>query len=100
MGSIVTGMPAWEAEAEKSRTVLANSIQTQWLLPEDKLPPAERLNVLDIPRESGLLSEKELEITESDASKLVRKMGAGDWSAEEVTIAFLKRATIGHQLVS
>lgn len=91
---------AWEAEAEKSRKVRTDSIREQWLLPQEKLPSSDRVNVLAIPEESGLLSQTELEITGSDATSLVQKMGEGTWSAEEVVVAFLKRATIGHQLVS
>ncbi|KAL2061684.1 hypothetical protein VTL71DRAFT_7061 [Oculimacula yallundae] len=90
----------WEAQAEKSRKVLRDSIQQQWLLPQDKIPSPDRLRVLSIPEESGLLTVKELEITESNATQLVEEMGAGNWSAEEVTIAFLKRATIGHQILN
>lgn len=90
----------WEVEAEKNRKVLSESIPEQWLLPQDKLPSSDRLNILSVPEESGLLTRKELDITESDATHLVEKMGAGEWSAEEVTIAFLKRATIGHQLLN
>ncbi|KAH9222070.1 fatty-acid amide hydrolase [Leptodontidium sp. 2 PMI_412] len=90
----------WEAEAEKSRKVRKESIQEQWLLPQGKLPSPDRMNVLSVPKESGLLTQKELDISESDATQLVKKMGAGDWSAEEVTVAFLKRATIGHQLLN
>lgn len=97
---MVTRPKVWEAEAEKSRKVLEDSIPKQWLLPQEKLPSLDRVNVLAVPEESGLLSQRELEITGSDATSLVRHMGAGEWTAEEVTIAFLKRATIGHQLVS
>lgn len=90
----------WEAQAQICRDILEKSIQKQWLLPADKLPAPGRTNVIDIPRESGILTDKELLITETDATGLVEAMGKGTWTAEEVTIAFLKRATIGHQLVS
>jgi amidase len=89
----------WEAQAQICRDILDKSIQKQWLLPADKLPSPERTNVLDVPRESGILTERELEITETDATGLVETMAKGTWTAEEVAIAFLKRATIGHQLV-
>jgi hypothetical protein len=90
----------WETQAQICRDILNNSIPRQWLLPVDKLPSPERTNVLGVPRESGILSERELQITETDATGLVETMAEGTWTAEEVTIAFLKRATIGHQLVS
>jgi hypothetical protein len=89
----------WEAQAQICRDILDNSIPKQWLLPADQLPSPERTNVLDIPRECGILTERELQITETDATGLVETMAKGIWTAEEVTIAFLKRATIGHQLV-
>lgn len=90
----------WEAEAQICRDILEKSIQKQWLLPVDKIPSPDRTNVIDVPRESKMLTERELEITETDATGLVEAMAKGTWTAEEVTVAFLKRATIGHQLVS
>lgn len=91
---------SWQAEAQICRDILDKSIQKQWLLPADKLPSLEQTNVMDVPRKSKILTEKELQITETDATGLVEAMGKGTWTAEEVTVAFLKRATIGHQLVN
>lgn len=95
-----TAPKTWEIEAQKSRNIREDSNRKEWLIPQASLPSLDRLNVLSVPEESGLLSQTELEITRSDATKLVQKMGAGVWSAEAVTVAFLKRATIGQQLVS
>jgi amidase len=89
----------WESEAQICRNILEKSIQKQWLLPAHKLPAPERLNVIDVPKESGILSERELTITKTDATGIVEHTSKGIWTAEEVTVAFLKRATIGHQLV-
>ena len=89
----------WELQARKARDALQRSIPKQWLLPEDKLPPADQKNVADFPRKSGLLTERELTITEMSATALVAGMENGRLSAEEVVIAFLKRAVLGHQLV-
>jgi amidase len=90
----------WQTAASKGKEIQEKSINSEWLLPSSKLPSKDRLNVVDVPKESGLLTAKELEITETDAVNLVKKMAAGEWSAEEVVISFLKRATIGQQLVS
>lgn len=90
---------SWEAQAQSARDTLEKSIQKQWLLPADKLPSPDRLNVIDVPQECGLLSHEELQITETDATGLVEKMSLGAWTAETVLVAFMKRATIGHQLV-
>ena len=92
-------MSTWQTEALKAKTILQSSIPTQWLLPEDKLPPSDQKNVADFPRASGLFTNRELLITEMSATSLVAGMGAGRFSAEEVVVAFLKRAVLGHQLV-
>lgn len=89
----------WKHQAQKGTDILQNSIQKQKFLPTDKLPLATQKNVSDFPRQSGLLSERELGITDMSATVLVAEMGQGKLSAEEVVVAFLKRAVLGHQLV-
>lgn len=89
----------WERQAQKGRDILENSIPKQWLAPAETLPPATQESVIEFPRESGLLSERELAITDMSATKLVAEMGTGRLKAEEVVVAFLKRAVLGHQLV-
>ncbi|KAL4892356.1 fatty-acid amide hydrolase [Aspergillus ambiguus] len=91
---------SWQAKARIAQTTLDASIPKQWLLPEDKLPPADTKNVVDVARRSGLLSTRELTITEMTATALVAGMAAGLLSAEEVVVAFLKRAVVGHQLTN
>jgi hypothetical protein len=89
----------WESQAQKGRDILNNSIPKQWLLPVDRLPPVSQKSVVDFPRKSGLLTERELIITDMSATALVTEMGSGKLRAEEVMVAFLKRAVLGHQLV-
>jgi len=93
-------MAAWVQQAERAREVLRNSVRKEWLLSPSQCPPATRMNVLGVPEECGMLTPQEITITNSDATGLVQKMAVGEWTAEQVTIAYLKRATIGHQLVS
>lgn len=90
---------SWQIEANKCKEILANSIPKQYVPKEGVLPGEEAVHVADICQKSGLLSENELAITETTATDLVAKMGKGVLSAEEVVTAFLKRATIGQQLV-
>ncbi|TVY81435.1 putative amidase [Lachnellula suecica] len=90
----------WESKAQIARDILAKSIKTEWLVPVDKLPGNHQLNVIFMAREAGILTEQELKITETDATGLVESMAAGEVKAEEVLIAFAKRATIGHQLLN
>ncbi|KAJ5096176.1 hypothetical protein NUU61_005532 [Penicillium alfredii] len=93
-------LTGWKIQAQKGRDILHNSIPKQWLLSADRLPPATQKNVTDFPRQSGLLSENELAITEMSATGLVAEMGHGRLKAEEVVVAFLKRAVLGHQLLN
>ncbi|KAF7174446.1 hypothetical protein CNMCM5623_007242 [Aspergillus felis] len=104
------------AYADFSKSKLAEldaKIPSEWRLSESQIPPgmlspAEsitnvkeygRVNVMDIPRTCGLLSERELEITEQyDVRELLRSMADKRLTAEEVTVAFCKRAAIAHQL--
>ncbi|KAA1468201.1 general amidase [Dentipellis sp. KUC8613] len=86
-----------ELIADKQRRREA-SIPKEWII---QLPSDDVLDVTPIPRESGLLSAKELEITELDnVPLLLKKLASGEWSAVEVTTAFAKRAVIAHQLTN
>jgi len=90
----------WTDIAAKAQTRLRNSIPSEWRIPYSKLPPDSRLDVTAFPRECGLLTESELAITESYATEIVGAVAAGEWTAEEVTRAFCKRAAVAHQVVS
>ena len=46
-----------------------------------------------------MLSQDEIEITRSHATEIVKRVAEGKWKAEDVTVAFCKRAAIAHQLV-
>lgn len=90
---------SWKEISEKARKKLDASIPSEWRIPKDKLPPPEQLDVTTFPARSGILTEIELAITESFATDIVKKVAFGEWSAEDVTRAFCKRAAIAHQLV-
>lgn len=83
--------------AEKTRRQQA-SIPKEWIL--TNLPSKEHLDVISFPETCGLLSAKEIEITNSNADALMERIRSGSWSAVDVTTAFSKRAVIAHQLVS
>lgn len=73
-----------------------DSIPTEWLI---RLPD-DQLNVMDVPSKCGLLTARELEITETiDVDVILRKLSTAEWSSVEVTTAFLKRAIVAQQLV-
>ncbi|KAF9892336.1 hypothetical protein FE257_002113 [Aspergillus nanangensis] len=90
----------WQSQAQKAKDILHASIPTQWLAPAHLLPPAHQKDVTDFPRTSGLLTDRELSITDMSATALVSGMAAGLLTAEEVVVAFLKRAVLAHQLTN
>lgn len=53
-----------------------------------------------VPAASGILTPRELEITELDVSTLAPKIASLEYTALEVTVAFCKRAAIAHQMVN
>jgi amidase len=87
----------WQSKVAKKQAEVEAAIPTQWLIP----PSIRSPSVLDIPRQCGILSERELIITESyDARRLLRQLATGQLTSVEVTEAFSKRAAIAQQLVS
>ncbi|KAL4909718.1 hypothetical protein BDW74DRAFT_165127 [Aspergillus multicolor] len=98
--------------AQYKQNQLWERIPQEWRLSQDKIPPgmhspAEsvtnvhygRVNVMDIPRSCGLLSSKEIEITENfDVAALLSQIHIKRLTAKEVIQAFCKRAAIAHQL--
>lgn len=98
--------PPYVAIAERKQAELAAAIPAEWrlpthLIPEGMLSPAEsntdgpkkygRVNVMGIPRTCGILTAKELEITENyDIRGLVSAMTEGRLKSEEVVRGFCK----------
>lgn len=75
-----------------------SKIPKEWLLPSDRYHAAT--NIMEVPAICGILSDVECEITSDfDATALLEKLKDGVWSAEQVTVAFCKRAAIAQQLV-
>lgn len=86
---------SWQEIARQKQAKRDALIPAEWLI-----EPTKALSVLDVPRTCGVLSEKEIEITEISAEKLVALMTQGSLKSREVTLAFCKRAAIAQQLVS
>lgn len=107
--------PPYVAVARRKQAELAAAIPVEWKLPESLIPagmlsPAEsitegakqygRVNVMDIPRTCGLLTSKELEITEKyDVRALVLAMTENKFKAEEVVQAFCKVRSLARFLL-
>ena len=73
---------------------------SKWLVPEEKLPPATQLDVLEFIPNSGFLTEEELVITEATPSTILENIASKKWRSVQVLSAFAHRATVAHQLVN
>ncbi|KAF1918102.1 amidase signature domain-containing protein [Ampelomyces quisqualis] len=94
----------WQELAKSKRESAFARIPTDWILPTtltSQYTETTGLNVLDVPRTCGLLTEQELAITEDhDATALVELMSTGKLKSVDVVTAFCKRAAIAQQCVN
>lgn len=88
---------SWQEAVASKKRRQAEAIPKQWLV---SVPPATTLTVTSIPESCGLLTDKEVLITNSEVDVLLKKLASAEWSSVEVTTAFYKRAIIAQQLVS
>ncbi|ATY66222.1 general amidase [Cordyceps militaris] len=92
------GSDAYEQKRAACLQQLADRIPVALRLPHAVVAAAPR-NVTDIPRTCGLLTPRELAITEDhDAVALAAALAARTYTAVEVAAAFCKRAAVAHQL--
>ncbi|KAK9456749.1 amidase signature domain-containing protein [Dipodascopsis uninucleata] len=91
-------MAKWEEIAAEKRAQLAAAIPKEYMIPDDQLPPADRLDVSKVPEE--LLPKEVIEITELTAVEIVDAIAKGKYTAVEVITAFIKRAVLAHQLLN
>lgn len=89
----------WRDFAAQKKQATLDAIPKEWRFDASQF--AQQKNVIDVPAKTGILSDKDLEITEiDDANQLAAKLADGTYSAVEVTTAYLKRAAVAHQLVN
>ena len=100
--SIKPDFPKGDAEFEAERQQIVDSVLAKipkdLILPENiiKEPPPR---VIDIPRDSGLLTKQEIEITENyDLVGLAEAIASRKYTSVDVTRAFCRRAAIAHQV--
>ncbi|EXJ94757.1 hypothetical protein A1O1_03155 [Capronia coronata CBS 617.96] len=100
---------SWQTKVAQKQKQCRGAIPAAWQLPSsilealdyplDKKP--NRLLEMDTPRKSGILSDREIMITEDyTVGELLAKLASGELSSLEVTTAFSKRAAIAQQLTS
>ncbi|PPQ76253.1 hypothetical protein CVT26_008288 [Gymnopilus dilepis] len=91
--------PQWEVLSSQKRKALQDSIPQDWIIPY--IPIKDQPNVLDVPEKSGLLTPRELQITNTeDVEVILGKLRTAEWTSEETTRAFYKRAIVAHQLTN
>ncbi|KAK4565327.1 hypothetical protein LTR86_003944 [Recurvomyces mirabilis] len=92
----------WQARSKQYREQAAAKIPEAWRLDAKwtaNIGPESSQNVLDIPRQCGLMTDQELHLTEAyDAVALLEKLASGNLSSIDLTTAFCKRAAIAQQL--
>lgn len=81
--------PKWQSVSWQKKDQQFARIPSQWRLPQS--PPASVTNFLSIPRECGLLTEEELDITENyDATALALAIKEKKFTCVHVATAFCK----------
>lgn len=99
-----TDMPTWQRKAEAKRAALRALISTDLRLDHSFENPSNDALGEDVSgrvRASGLLTALETEITDVESVQLsLDKMATGQWKAEEVVRAVMRRALVVQQIVS
>ncbi|KMQ41939.1 Amidase [Trichophyton rubrum] len=105
--------PAYKEIARRKQAQLESKIPQSWRLPAQWIPAGalsaeesitntrsyDQSDITDIPRRCGLLTARELEITEAwNVKGLLAEIANGKLSCKDVCQAFCKRAAIAHQL--
>ncbi|KAK7534080.1 fatty-acid amide hydrolase [Phyllosticta citribraziliensis] len=98
----------WQTLVARKRATLSSQIPAAWQLSPSFIEAINasateptQLIAGDVVRKSGVLSERELALTEgATASALVEKMSKGEISSEEVVTAYCKRACVAGQLTN
>lgn len=107
MGSVQVS--DWRQKVAKKREESWKDIPIKWKLPDElkysfQLPLENHKNDFignNVIRMSGVLTERELNITENyTVSELLTALAQGKVKALELTVAFSKRAAVAQQLVN
>ncbi|KAG9001108.1 hypothetical protein FRB90_011681 [Tulasnella sp. 427] len=88
----------WQDIAIERKQKQESLIPPEWRI---EPVPEDLLDVSSVPKSCGLLTDRELEITDTiNVDVLLSKLANGTWTSVEVTKAFYKRAIIAHQLTN
>jgi amidase len=105
----MTTTPSWQTLSAAHRERQKRAIPAEWTLEPDRIEQLKhvgtkvegRLIEADVVRESGLLTDADLAITQDfTAAELLKKMSSRDLTSLQVVEAFGKRAALAQQLAS
>ncbi|KAJ8456762.1 hypothetical protein ONZ45_g18587 [Pleurotus djamor] len=88
----------WRQLAADKKQRQQASIPPNWLLTTPV--PKTLLDVTKVPESCGILTAKELQITNTNVEVLLPQLASGKWTSVEVTTAFYKRAIIAQQVTN
>ncbi|PIB01869.1 Acetamidase [Cercospora beticola] len=91
-------MADWRQIAKEKAQSVLDLIPAEWRLAS--IPSPEEQRDVTGAYIHQFLSEREIQITESDALQIVNNAASGKWTAVEITKAFCHRAAIAHQLLN
>lgn len=91
-----TKVQGWQDVAKRRRDEIRCGIPPGYHLPETLLNAQSSIS---LPEDSGILDQKELEITRLTATELLKLIHNETYTSVEVTTAFCKRAAVAHQAV-
>ncbi|KAF1914810.1 amidase signature domain-containing protein [Ampelomyces quisqualis] len=91
--------PKWQLVSWQKKDEQHARIPHEWRL--SSLPASHVTNFIHVPRKCGILSAKEINITENyDATALAEAVRSRKLKCIDITMAFCKRAAIAHQLTN
>lgn len=88
----------WQTKAKQKRSSILAAIPEKWRI-ASPLPTPEQKRDFTGDYIERFLTEREVEITQTDAIDIVTKTSSGQWKAVEVAEAFCHRAALAHQMV-
>lgn len=89
---------SWKDISIAAQAEILQSIPQKWKLEADAYK--DLTDVSRVPHECGLLTEKQLQITELNVTELVDRIKSRKLKAVEIVEAIAGRAAISHQLVT
>lgn len=88
----------WQSICASAQATLLESIPAAWRI--DTKSYDDLADVTRVPLICGILSEKQIAITNLTVTELAKRIRSREFKATEILEAFAARAAIAHQLVS